>query len=482
MKYLIGIYDYLNESKIEDIYSKYYSDIEYSIFNKLVGVDPTTVTKNGNITKMGSYSKWILSLYKDNRLKREDFYKAAEYLTSFDTLKQTGKITGQDGDILRYKSLPDLLKLINHVGGTGKPAKDEKYLIQDRYYINNGEAEVFYESDTYLIVIPKTLDASKFYAYGTEWCTQYPDMFDKYSRQGRLYIIVDKLNLNASHYEHRRLQFHFESSQFMDINDEALWYDVLQYFKYIFANVKKAFLLNYDSVSEFIDNRAVVERNKMCGYIDGDGNEITPLIYNVALNHRHGRAVVQLNNKYGALDKDGNMVIPFLYDSIMPFSFNKLSIAKIGNACGVIDRDGNEVVPFIYRSLSDIMEIEDKLAHSEYVGMIASKKETRKHDMYGKFGIIDDKGNVRVPFIYDALRVDYHETLLCAKKNNKWGFVTYSDGRELTEFKYETLVKYANGKFAAKYTDDFGHEIEVTISRTGKEIKIKLIHEKNLHI
>jgi len=43
-----------------------------------VGADPTS-TIDGKIS-MGKYSKWLLKLYIDGKLKLEDLYKVEEYV------------------------------------------------------------------------------------------------------------------------------------------------------------------------------------------------------------------------------------------------------------------------------------------------------------------------------------------------------------------------------------------------------------------
>jgi hypothetical protein len=336
MKYLIPFHDFLNESKLEDIYSKYYADIESDIFNQLISADPTSIVKNGEVAKMGVYSKWLLSLYKTDSLKLEDLYKATEYLTTFDGLKRRKLLSGQQADILSYKSLPDLFKVISEVGGTGKSTEDESYLIKDRYFINNDQAEVYFEDTNYLIVIPRTLEASQFYGKDTEWCTLYPDMFKHYSEEGNLYIIIDKRKLNKRDRK-RKLQFHFESKQFMDMDDENLYTED----KLVFYPIFKTYVLRYDVVSDFQEGRAWVKLNGKYGFVDLQGNEVIPLKYDDAFNFSEGRAEVSLNGKYGFIDVNGNEVIPLKYDRVYSFSEGRLRV-KLNRKYGFVDVQGNE--------------------------------------------------------------------------------------------------------------------------------------------
>jgi hypothetical protein len=305
MQYLYSFTDFLNEGKVEDLHAKYYPDIEPATFHQIVTADPTSITRNGETKKLGTYTKWLMKLFQDGKLLLEDLYKATEYLTMFDKLKAQKDITGAAADINRYDSLPDLFKYIKTIGGTGEASEDENYLLNDRYFINSGEAVVFHEDDDYLIVIPRSLKASQFYAHNTEWCTKYPDNFKEYSEQGDLYVIIDKRKLNTDD-DKRMMQFHFQSDQYMDINDESLPQPVKVAFLTIFQHIKESWRLRYDMTGDFHEGRAVVGLYDEYGFVDLDGNVVVPLRYDWVYDYQVGRAGVKLNGKYGYIDLDGN--------------------------------------------------------------------------------------------------------------------------------------------------------------------------------
>jgi hypothetical protein len=379
MKFLIPFHDFLNESKLEDIYTKYYADIESDIFNKLISADPTTIIKNGEVAKMGSYSKWLLSLYKNKSLKLEDLYKATNYLTTFDKLKKRNLLSGQQADILSFKSLPELFKLITKVGGTGKPSKDESYLIEDRYFINNDQAEVFFEDSDYLIVIPRTLKASKFYGKDTEWCTTMSDMFKHYTEQGDLYIIIDKRKLNSDETD-RRLQFHFEyeEAQFMDMDDEMLTPNERGKYAPYFASLPNAgFILKYDWFDGFNEGISMVILNDKTGYINQKGEVIIPLKYDWGDFFMNGSAVVELNGDYGLVDKEGNEVIPPIYELVGNFYMGR-AMVKLNDKYGFVDEKGNVVIPLKYDGVDSFQNEND--------GRVVFYLD-------GKWGYVDVDGN-----------------------------------------------------------------------------------------
>jgi hypothetical protein len=162
---ILNYNEYILESnnKIEVLKFKF-KDISDDVFDKLVDADPTNNK---------AYLNWILNTYNKSDNKKvyiEDLYKVKEYLILFDKLKSQHKL--EHTDINYYNDYKALYNDLNKIGGTGEPTEDENYLLTDRYYINNNEAEIFFEDNDYLIVIPKTLEASKFYAKNTQWCTQ----------------------------------------------------------------------------------------------------------------------------------------------------------------------------------------------------------------------------------------------------------------------------------------------------------------------
>ena len=58
----------------------------------------------------------------------------------------------------------------------------------------------------------------------------------------------------------------------------------------------------------------MVERNNRYGYINQEGKEIVPIIYEHIDDFHEGLAPVKLNDKWGYVDCSGKVVIPPRYD------------------------------------------------------------------------------------------------------------------------------------------------------------------------
>ena len=202
-------YTALFEASIDQIYEKYYSGVARDEFDAINKADPTS--KDGK--KKGKYLQWLLKLRAENKLKMEDLYKATKYLKIY--TKYKNQI--EEKDINKIKSLPDLygqvkdiMKSLETEEGTEslKSSKEKTKEIKK-------QAEKYYEDEKWLIIIPKTKEASCLYGKGTQWCTAADvseNMFDEYNDQGPLYIMIHKPT-------NEKYQYHAETESFMDAED-----------------------------------------------------------------------------------------------------------------------------------------------------------------------------------------------------------------------------------------------------------------------
>lgn len=240
----------LFEDKASDIREKYYSDIAEERFRAIVSLDPTTITKNDNIEKIGDYSKWLLNLHKNNKLKDngEDDYKAKEYLDFFHKIKS--KLEPNDKNIFKYKSLPELFDTIKPF--LEKPEEELQSKSQIEKKIKENETEKFYEDSEWLVVIPKTERASCIWGKNTQWCTaatKAENRFNNYNNRGPLYIFIDKQN-------NKKYQLHFETTSLNDESDSPV--DIIEFFGDLNNSLYEKFvpiLLNYAEYN--IDNYCI---------------------------------------------------------------------------------------------------------------------------------------------------------------------------------------------------------------------------------
>ena len=109
-------------------------------------------------------------------------------------------------DFLRYTSVGDFMSVVDEY--PDPDAKEET---------DKGSAKEYYNDADIRVIQPVDQTASCYYGQGTRWCTagRTNNMFDHYHNDGPLYVVLPK----APAYPGEKYQFHFESGQYMDEQD-----------------------------------------------------------------------------------------------------------------------------------------------------------------------------------------------------------------------------------------------------------------------
>lgn len=206
---------------IEDIESmkKYYPNIADDVFMDYIELDPTY--KGGN--NAGKYAKWILALANKGTLDNIGHVK--DILTRFDSEKNNLI----NKDIMKYKSLDELEDMLNDESSYAE--KSHRQQVRDRQKARRDaditkEAKLVFSGDGFDVWVPETYAAECKLGAGTRWCTASTESdyyYDYYKRiyGGDYYVFIGE---NGEKY-----QFHIESHQFMDKDDEPV--DMVEFFK-----------------------------------------------------------------------------------------------------------------------------------------------------------------------------------------------------------------------------------------------------------
>jgi len=205
------LYYLINEGNQDSIYPFFKNDIPLDKFIEICSLDPTSKVENNFVKYVGNYSKWLLNLYKNKKLKDEDFYKAKDYLTIFDKRKSKLEVR----DINKYKSLQDVYAVLDSNNLFEIKTDREK-----RRDIHKGKDDIIllYENDKWKFLLPQTKEASCYWGSDTQWCTATRtenNVFDQYNDFGNLYILINK---NTK----EKYQFHIQSSSYMDSSDHPI--------------------------------------------------------------------------------------------------------------------------------------------------------------------------------------------------------------------------------------------------------------------
>ena len=173
-------------------------------FDEIVQLDPTQNKK---------YLKWISNLILSNKVLKSDYYKIPELLQKFDKLVLKKQIPVPDNQITRYKSIPELYQKLQEYEEVD--IRSPKELKEDIY-----QNTLFFEGNKFNIYIPTSYEESCKLGSGTNWCTATGNTrkhYDYYSKQGNLYIFINKSNPKEKY------QLFLEGNkEFKDLNDKEI--------------------------------------------------------------------------------------------------------------------------------------------------------------------------------------------------------------------------------------------------------------------
>ena len=152
------------------------------------------------------YTLWLATNYANGGIQRwEDIRSRATIaLQVFDALKKAKKLPADQRDVMRLKglsALEDLVERFDEVDTTSNRQKDAQ---REKEFFERGDAKLVYNDAQVKVVVPDTHEASCYFGVNTKWCTtsKEGEMFDSYSNQGDLYIVLIKA-------ENKRYQFFF---------------------------------------------------------------------------------------------------------------------------------------------------------------------------------------------------------------------------------------------------------------------------------
>lgn len=235
------------------------------------------------------------------------------------------------------------------------------------------------------------------------------------------------------------------------------------------------------------DTILVHSTNNVVGFLDIDGHQVLPNIYNESWPYRNGKIRVKKDNLYGIVDLENTPLLSIEHDKIDPLPWwywkemADAYIVKTNGLFGII-RDGNNwVLPAQY----DTLKHEKKEIYAKENG-----NDWKKIDLYGnaltdktyekiyqnkvmkngKWGYLDDDNQLLIPCEYDNIYypknglfevvkdgkhglvdssnqivydviyedIDDDSFIINLKKNGKWAFGDF-DGKIFSTFKYDEI-------------------------------------------
>lgn len=170
--------------------------------------------------------------------------------------------------------------------------------------------------------------------------------------------------------------FVFMGGNYIAVRKENGKYSVLD------ENCEFVFPEEYDLISPYSENMALVCKDGTYFYIDKRGKKVIGEVFQNAKSFQEKKAAVQIEGSWGFIDSNGEVVIACLYDQVNSFQEGYAAVKK-EDGWGFVDSDGELTVPCQFDEVKDYSE-----------GYAAVQ-------IAGKWGYIDKTGQLVIELMYD---------------------------------------------------------------------------------
>lgn len=250
MKILISEqqFDNITNLLLEAKASKYkeinYPEMDDKLFNRIVSFDDVSSDINNN--EIGKYAMWLLKIYDDGESFNLD---ATKLIKLFD--KYHSQL--EKKDIFQYKNLMDLDFDLAYV----EKIENKKELLKK----NKEKYDVVYEDNEWIIVIPRSMEASIHWGRGANWCTSYDDEDNQFMRYypkekgGPLYYNINKLTGEKYSFHSTDGIRDKDGGSIKDIQFPKLPEKIVDFYLHNFSN-NNLFYVIVDSKNPDIQNKA----------------------------------------------------------------------------------------------------------------------------------------------------------------------------------------------------------------------------------
>ena len=390
-------------------FCKNYPAIEDYTLKTLLMSDPTfKQTDRGSY--IGRYGVWIGNMYANGSIKLGGIPELRSALVTYDKNKS------QLPNIKDCKSLSELIEWVKDLSDDFKPVRKQSDAKEN--------LEKVYEDDEWIVYVPHSHTAARRGGEGTRWCTASEDDFyyNMYSKQGPLYINVRKS-------DGAKYQFHFETDQFMDANDDPIGLnkiglsDGLAEF-YTKIGYLFKYRTEFDYVGKVNDGFAVVKLNGRCNFINTEGQILSNQWFEYVRDFKEGLAKVKLNGKYNFINTEGKLLSRQWFD--MAWEFNEgFAAVQLNDKWNFINPEG--------RILSEQWFDNADLFNDGFARV----------KLNGKWNFINIEGQFLFTQWFDDMW-DFRDGFAKVKLNGKYNFIN-AEGRILSEQWFDDAGGFSKG-------------------------------------
>lgn len=181
------------------------------------------------------------------------------------------------------------------------------------------------------------------------------------------------------------------------------------------------------------------------GYLDRDGNEVIPATYENGTDFNEGRAVVQAKkNEFVLIGRNGERLQTYPYANVGPLGDGLMAFQETENGpYGYVDEKGNVVIPPRFLNAQAFQK-------GRAVVNAAPDYTTNQ------YGLIDKKGAFIIPAQFNDIEwLNEGRVAVGKARDPQQSFrgsryaIADTDGKFLTEFLYNEVMEYHDGKASA---------------------------------
>ena len=160
--------------------------------------------------------------------------------------------------------------------------------------------------------------------------------------------------------------------------------------------------LCYDTIEDFVGDKAKAEKDGLWGYINENGKTLIPFNYNIIEAFVDGKARAKKNGNWGYIDENGKEIYNHRVLSNGLIVYETAFYYK--NHCGLKNEQGEIITRLKYNTIEDFIDGKAK----------AQKK--------WKWGYINENGETVIPFEFDTIE-EFIDGKARAQKKWKWSYI-----------------------------------------------------------
>ncbi|PWH86818.1 WG repeat-containing protein [Brumimicrobium oceani] len=207
--------------------------------------------------------------------------------------------------------------------------------------------------------------------------------------------------------------------------DSIFIHELRDSMNFMYASGAYVFEEGFDKIGALNSNRAIVEKDGLFGFVNGQAKVVIPIEHTPYPNYmqfsqfKKGHVILQRLNKYAMIDSLGKSVLPAIFNGIG--SYGELIPVSKGQGWGYSSKDVRLKIEYQY----------------EYAfGFENGNAIVEKNDLTG---LIDLKNEVIVPIVYESIKRISNTTLL-VKKDGLYGLLSTSNATILAA-EYERILE-----------------------------------------